>query len=335
MTASNAPFAGWRCGVLILSGILVLGYCAAVRARAAELVDRIVAVVNNDIISLYELETSMGPYAERIKQQGYAEDTEIRMLAKVRENLLGKLINQKLTDQQIERAKIGVGDKEIDKTIERIRSAGGRTEEEFREALAKQGITPKAYRERIKTQLLRAKLVNLEVKSKIVITDDDIRSYYDRHIDTYRGEARYRLRNIIMKVPPLADPSEKSQVHQRMEALLEQLEAGRDFGQLAQAYSESSLAAEGGDLGFFKLKDLSPQLQDAIGGTPAGRYTPILDTEQGLQIFYVQEISREAGKSVEDAAPEIQEKLYQEIVETKFQMWLENLRAASHIKVID
>ena len=101
------------------------------------------------------------------------------------------------------------------------------------------------------------------------------------------------------------------------------------------ALSESELATEGGDLGFFKLESLSPQLQEALKEVSVGGFTPILETDQGYQIFYVQALEVTPGKALKEVAPEIQEKLYAEVVDKKFKSWLEDLRKRSHIKIVD
>ena len=95
-----------------------------------------------------------------------------------------------------------------------------------------------------------------------------------------------------------------------MEDVQEKLEDGQPFELLAKTYSESPLAADGGDLGFFKMEDLSPQLQKALSGINAGEFTPILETDQGYQIFYVQEIEVTPGKSLSEVSAKIQEKLF-------------------------
>ncbi len=154
------------------------GFFMIADVQSAEVVDRIVAVVNDDIILLSELDESFKPYADRIVALSYSVDEERQALFNVREEILNQLIDQKLTDQQIKRSKITVSSGEIDNAIERLKEANFFTDEELREMLSAEGLTLEEYRNRIKDQILRAKLVNFEVKSKIVITKEDIESYY-------------------------------------------------------------------------------------------------------------------------------------------------------------
>ena len=128
--------------------------------------------------------------------------------------------------------------------------------------------------------------------------------------DKYGGEKKYHLRNILMKVFPLAEAQEKLAVKTRMDAVLAKLKAGQSFETMAKNYSVSSTAAEGGDLGLFELESLSPQLQKTIKRMKPGEFTPVLETDQGYQIFFLQEIIETPGKSLEGVSPEIERILF-------------------------
>jgi peptidyl-prolyl cis-trans isomerase SurA len=300
-------------------------------SAAVEYIDRIVAVVNDDIITLSDLNQLLEPYIAQIRTRGYPPEQERRMMFKVREDVLNQLIDEKLTSQEIKKDNIQVSEGEIDAVIERIKESQFLTDEELREQLAKDGLTYEGLRKRMKEQLLRNKLVNLEIKSKIVLTQEDIQTYYDDHPELYGGEVEYHLRNIIMTVSFVAG---EASVREKMNAILEKLKTGEAFETLARQYSESPTAMNGGELGLFKMSSLSPQIQDAIRGLKAGEYTSVLDTDQGYQIFYVDEIKRSPGKPLDQVANEIRDKLYHEIVNRKFESWLKDLRKTSHIKII-
>ncbi|MDI6687398.1 MAG: SurA N-terminal domain-containing protein [Desulfobacterales bacterium] len=311
--------------------ILILGFTAFNMADGTEVVDRIVAVVNDDIIMLSELNQFIKPYSDKIKTLGYPIEQERKMIFKMRDDILSKLIDQKLTDQEIKRFKISVSEKEIDAAVERIKETNYYSDEELRKELAKQGLSIGEHRNNIKEQILRSKLVNLEVKSKVVITSQDVKSYYEAHRDEYCGEKKYRLLNIIMKVPSFADEARKFLIQKKMQAVLEKLKAGEPFEEVAKAYSESSGSF---DIGLFTINELSPQLQEAIKGLGEGEFTSVLDTDYGYQIFYISKVIDIPAKSLEEVTAEIQEKLFREIVDKKFGSWLDDLHKKSHIKII-
>ena len=304
------------------------------KAWGAEVVDRIVATVNDEIILLYDLNQTIKPYVDRIKASNYPYEKERQMLFKIREDALNMLVERKLTDQEIKRYKISVSQQQINNAIEGIKKTTFITDEELREELSRQGLTLEEYRKQIKEQILREKLIGREVKSKIVITSEDIKTYYENHKDVYSGKKKYHLRNIIMKVPQGADETEKLMIFKKIETVLGKLKQGEPFDKLARIYSDSPLASEGGDLGLFKIKELSPQVQEAVKLLKEGEYTPVLDTDQGYQILYVQEIQESPGKTLEESTSEISQKLYKDTVNMKYASWLKDLKSRSHIKII-
>jgi len=319
-----------------LGSLLIYTFSFAIidRAESAEVIDRIVAVVNDDIITHFELQRSLRPYVEKIDGLGYTPEKKHQMLFKVREEILNKLVDEKIEDQEIKHHKITVSEGDIDQTIERIKEANYYTDEDLRAGLAMEGLTMDEYRDRLRKEMLRSRLVNIEVKSKIVITKEDVKSYYDSHRAKYGGEKQYHLRHIIMKVNLFADEAEKLNIKKSMEVVLEKLKEGEPFETVAITYSESPTASEGGDLGLFRLDQLSPNLREAIQGLEAGELTPVLDTDQGYQIFLVEEIVQASGRPLEEVAPEIERILFREVVNKKFQVWLKELRTQSHIKII-
>lgn len=320
----------------VASFVLILMLMATVSSgvEGVEYIDRIVAVVNDDIVTLAELNDLLKPYTSQIQASNYPAQQERKMIFSIREKVLDELIRQRLTDQEIRKANISVSDPEIDSTIERIKEARLFTDEELREALGQRGLSMEKYRSQLKTQILRTKLINLEVKSKIVITEEDITAYYKSHPEIYGGEKKFHLRNIMLKRPLLPDKRAIAAVYQRMETIIEKVKSGESFEKMAMEYSESPLAADGGDLGSFELKALSPQIQDAIKGLGPGECTDVLETDQGYQLFYIDEIITAPGKSIEEVSGDIREKLFNEIVDKKFQSWLEDLREKSHIRMI-
>ena len=328
---------GWIVGLfLLLVCLLVTGFDLGGSGNAfgSETVDRIVAIVIDDIITLSQLNLTVKPWLVNIKKMGYSQEKERQMMFKAREEMLQQLINEKLTDQEIERFKVSVSEKEIDAQIERIKEARFLTQEELKEQLARQGITLENYRERLKKDILRVKLVTREIKSKIVITNEDIKAYYDNHKEEYAGKRKYHLRNIIKQVPVNAADEFKEEMRLKMEQVLKKLEDGQPFEALARMYSDSPIAAEGGDLGVFSLDQLSPEIGDAIIGKGIGEFTSILDTEQGFQIFYIQNIIKSRDTPLEEVSSAIQEKISREIMDAKFGAWVESLRKRSHIKII-
>ena len=317
---------------VVAAAVVLWGTTGAAAPAAAQekiLVNRIVAEVNDDIITLYELNQAAAPYIRRVRSMGRSLEEERQLLYEVREQTLNQLIEHKLTDQEIRRYNITISDEAIDNTIEEIKKRSLMTDQQLRAALQKDGLTMDEYREQVKNKILRSRLVNRQVKSKIVITEEDIRAIYEKNKAEYGGETLYRLRQILV------DPSsDRLQAQQKMETVLLNLEEGAAFADVARQFSDGPTAADGGFLGEFKLDDLSENIRSALKGLQPGSHTSIMETSRGLEVFYVEDIKLVAGKSLEEAAPEIEGKLYDQIVNRKFTNWLAELRERSHIKII-
>jgi peptidyl-prolyl cis-trans isomerase SurA len=303
---------------------------ASVQAEQSELVDRIVAVVNADIVTLYDLNRAFKPFEANIKALQYPPEKERQTLFQVRRDVLNQLIDSELADQQVKRYQISVNQKEIDAAIERLKTARSFTDEQLREGLAAQGLTMEEYRKEIESQILRTKLVNREVKSKIVITREDIKAYYEKHREKYAGDRKYYLWNIFIKTSEY----DKADAMKDMRGIEAKLKQGASFEALVKQLNESSSPAKGTDLGLYRREELSAQLQKVVENLKAGEYSQVLETNFGYQIIYVQDIKETPSKPLEKLEADIKQILYNEYVDNRYQEWLEELRARSYIKII-
>ncbi len=299
-----------------------------------EIVDRIVAVVNNEIVSLAEIKKRVAPYVEKIKKGTYTLTEQDKLIQKVWEEHLDLLINEKLADQEIRRLKIKVSKKQIDQALERFISSNKISMEELRSALADQGRNLEDFREEIKSQILRARLVNREIRSKIVITDEEIEAYYKSHPEEFGAEKKYRLKNIVVAAPRLQIQDEKEGANNQIERIYEKLVAGEPFDALAREYSQAPNAVDGGALGVISANMLAPDIRKAVESLQSGEFTKIIETDQGYQIFYLEAIVSESAAPFEKVKARIEDTLYNQIVNKKYENWLRDLRARAHIKLI-
>lgn len=312
----------------------LVSLCVPMTVGAAEVVDRVVAVVNDDIIRLRDLNQALEPVEKRIRSEDLSDEETLKQLFEARERVLDELIKETLADQQIAEAGVQVDESDVDAAIERIKSRNYYTDEDLRQALQMQGMTMEQYRDEIKNQMLRSQLVNRKIKSKIVITDEDIRSYYEDNPEKYGGTVEYKLRNILLQYPEFGDQEAKAEVKEEMKSVLEELRQGASFEKLARKYSEASNASDGGELGKFALDDLSRDLKPVIRDLEAGEFSNIVETEQGFQIFYVQDIFETPAEPLEKVSDEIENTLYDQRVNEKYDAWIQSLREDAHIRII-
>ncbi len=319
--------------IKVLGWLALLGLVFCLPAKA-EVVDRIIAIVNDDIILQSEYEAFVKPIEKRIRQQVLPEEKQHKLIRQMRVQVLDQLIDKKLAEQQIKKLNIVVSEQEIDNSLERIKQANFYTDEELLQILEQDGVTLQQYREEIKSQIERARLVSYEVRSKIVITDDDIKRYYEQNKDKYGGKVRLHLRHILMVVPPGADSYEQDQVLKRMQRVHRKLLQGEQFQELARLYSESPVAAEGGDLGLIDPQNLDESIKKAIESLKEGEFSSVLKTDQGYQIFYLEKRVTTDRKTLDMVRDEIRRTLYNRIVDKKYKQWLKELKARSHIHIL-
>jgi peptidyl-prolyl cis-trans isomerase SurA len=296
----------------------------------AEVVDRIVAIVNDDVITLSELEEAVSSIADQI--QPAARNPE--QIQEMRREVLDRMIQRKLTEQQGEALGVSVSDREVEQQIERIKESEFLTESALAEVLEAEGYTLEEYKKRIKHRLLGIKLINREVKSKVAITDDEIRAYYEEHKADYAGEKQYHLRTILVRMPAWEEEDGEPTAQDKIEEIAIRLRAGAPFEEIARQYSEDVTAETGGDIGWFSIDELTEELRETVRWMEEGEISPVLQTDQGYQILKLEAIRGKAGKTLEEAKPEIQEKIYRQMVEERYEAWLEDLRKEAYIKIM-
>jgi len=308
-----------RIGIFIWALVLFFGTSIHIRA---EVVDRIVAVVNNDIITLSELNKAIEPYKAKLEAAQTTAEQKKQLLSKLQSDILKQLVDASLTKQEAAKFKIEVTEKEVDNAINNFKKANNLTDITLERGLAAEGLTMDDYRKRMKDQILQSLLVNQAVRSKIIVTDADIKAYYEENQDKFYGIRKYQLRNILT--------STKGD----MDRVVSRLEQGVDFQDLAKEYSIGSNASEGGDLGIFDIQSFSSEIKTALENIDKGEYTSVINTGGAFQIIYVEDVIKEGNQSLEEAEPKIREILFRSLGEKQFTDWLEKLKKNAHIKLM-
>lgn len=157
-------------------------------AVSAEIVDRIIAVVNDELITYTMLNETFQPYEKRIKAQNFSFSKEMEIRFKFRERVINQMIDEKITEQEVKRLGIRIESNEVEAAIERTKSMNSLTDEDLRRTLKKEGVTMEMYKKNIRSELLRTRLIQYEVKSKIIITDGEVASHYKANMSEYEDK---------------------------------------------------------------------------------------------------------------------------------------------------
>jgi peptidyl-prolyl cis-trans isomerase SurA len=320
-------------GLWVIAVAAGLAPAGAVAAEAS-VVDRIVAVVNEDIITVYDMEMLLRPMVQNIKTQGLSPERERQTVSKLREEMLDNLINAKLTEQEVKRYKIDVTDEEVDNHIRQLKQRRSLSDEDLKAGLAQEGLTLEEYRKEVKLQFQRSKLVNREVRSRVVITQAEIKDYYEKNKSKYGGGKTYYLWNLFVRLPLNPVPSDRQAAKALLQEALTEVTRGRSFKELVRLNADGAKGIQGSELGSFRIEELTPQLRDVVQGMKPGQVSPITESDFGYQVVFVQEISETAGKPLAEVEGEIQDILFRERVDSRFAAWLADLRKKSYIKIM-
>jgi len=298
----------------------------------ADICNRIVAFVNNDIITSYELENRMqklvGTPLDQFKEkdpQGYSD---------ARRQILNMLIDEKIAQERIKELGINISAKEIDQAIERLKEDNHWTHEDLLLRLKDQKLSLYEYKEAMKTELERVRLINHEVKSKIIVRDEDIGEYYKRHQDEFSSPSRVRLSAIFIKAASDSGGGETKSARESAKEILSRLKAGEDFSELARAFSQGPGASNGGDLGFFKVSQLDKELQEVVTEISEGGISEPIPRAGGLQIIKITQKEKGGTRNLQEVRDAIFNRLYKEEVNRRYVKWLGELRKKAYTKII-
>ena len=299
---------------------------------AAEVCNRLVAVVNNDVITLYELNNRMkemtGVPVEELMQKNEA------MYREARQKILELLIDEKIAQAKIKELRIQVSDKQVDNFIEKMKRDNQLTQEDLVAGLEKEGLSYEKYRERIRRDIERSQLIEYEVRSKIIIRDEAIQKYYEEHKGTFGVAEKVHLAGIFLMRRNMKSEEEMRELYRKAQDISAKLKAGADFGQMAGTYSEGPGAKQGGDLGQFTVEHLEAGLKSVVEALPEGGVSDPLVRPNGIQIIKV--VKKQTGKirSLEEMKEAIFEILYREEVNRRYQIWIKELRDSAYTRVI-
>lgn len=297
---------------------------------SGELLNRIVAVVNDDVILLDEVDEATSPLLKRLPADLPAAELAQRK-ARLRRQVLDSLVADKLLEQQVKILNLEVSPRELDKIIDNMRAQNNMTEAQFKAALAGQGLSMDAYREGMRKQLLKMKIINLKVRSKVKVSDQDIKGRYQQQRADAARDVRYRVRHMVFLVPEGASADVDAAAKKRAIDARARVLTGEDFASLATQLSEGPSAPKGGDLGYFKPGDMVPAFESAALALKINQVSAPVRTPFGWHI--IQMVDKKQGElgSIKEVKDSLREKLYQEEVEVAFQRYVQTLKKEAYI----
>ena len=300
----------------------------------AEVVDRVIAIVNDDVITFSDLNREGAALFRRITQEAPPEQVEGTLL-KAREEILSGLIDKLIVAQRAKKMGISVGNPEVDSAIKNIIERNKTTPEKFWQQLTLMGTNEQDYRELIRSQILQDRLIDYEIRSRVVVNEERIHEYYEKNYSQKMKEDAYHVLQMgfVWKEDSRAA---KEDARRRAEEARQQALAGQDFRTLARQSSDLPSAKDGGDIGVFKKSEMAAYMKASILGLQVGQISAIQETPVGYQFFKLLSDKGDVGlqASYETVKEQIRQRLYEETLNSQFQKWVKELRDQAYIKKI-
>lgn len=284
---------------------------------ATEVIDRIVAIVNDDIITL----SDFNKYIVSLPKQ----TVEIN-----KDQALNDLVEQMILTQEAAKLGITVTDAEIDRSIENVKGRLDMSDEQMNEMLTKQNLTTEQFRNQWRLQILSGKLVSTLVKGRIAVTDEEIKDLYKQYYGEIENADEVEIAHILISF----DASEEQQALQKANKVAELAKSGSNFSKLVSEYSDDTFSKDKeGVLGYFKKGELVSELEDVVSVTEVGKTSGPVKTISGFHIIKVLDRNTLDESSVDQYREQLRQEIYKQKVTEELEKYIAGIRENAYIEI--
>ncbi|MBI3783852.1 MAG: peptidylprolyl isomerase [Deltaproteobacteria bacterium] len=302
------------------TGLLAL--CLLVTSARAEIIDKILATVDGDPVTLYEL------------HQFQQKDIRARQSSPGSEDSLKALITDKVVQREVTDVGVIVRDEDVERYIEGIRERNKINEEQLKEALNAQGLTMEAYRKQVREDLQRQQLIAREIRGKVNVTPEEVERYYKEHISDYSTSERVQVAHILFALPADTSSDQVVAITAKAEEVRGRIVKGADFAEMAKQYSEDRSGQEGGSLGWFAKGEMLEPMEQAALKLKVGEVSQPVRTRLGIHLVKLEAKEGAGAKPLTEVSEQIKQQLYSEALEGRFEKWLtEDLYKRHHVEI--
>lgn len=320
--------------LVALSPLLLALAAPAPSTPPAQVLDRVAAVVEGEVVTYSELVDRAGPEYSRalLLPRGEQQD---RARSQALKAAFDQVVAERLFDAEAKTLQAEASDAQVDAAIAEIRQRNRFTDDaQFEQALREQGFTLDSFRRAVKRDLETYQILNLKVRSRVKVSDEDVQNYYQSHPREFAGEEQVKVRHILLALSSGATAAQEAAVRQKGEAVLERaLRPGTDFAALAKEVSQGPSAAEGGDLGWLRRGTIQAELERAAFALQAGQVSGLVKTRTGFHILKVEERRIGGEKPLSEVKDQIRDRLINQQLETYRKQYVADLRRDAHIEV--
>jgi len=313
---------------LLLAALLL----SATPEPTGQVVNRVAAVVNGDIVTLLDLEEKAGAELRRLEAEpeGPARhQARARLLRTAFEALLA----EKLLDGQVKELGLEVSDAEVSAVIEDTKKRYQLDDEALDRALLGEGLTRPLYRAKVKRDLESFRILSLKVRSRIAVSEEDLRNHYQQHLADYTSGQEIRVRHVFLVLPASAPPAEEARVRERAQKALQRIRAGEDFAKVAREVSQGPSASEGGDLGWLRRGVVQAEVEKAAFALETGQASDLVRTKTGFQILKVEERRGGQARPFDEVKDEIRDRLTNDQADSARQQYVAELKKEAFVEL--
>lgn len=313
-----------------ITAILVLAlFCTPVMATDQKPAGDKVAVVNGVAISRAQFDKELDVHLQRVARQGQQIPDE--QMATLKKEILEGLIEREVLYQESQKVGIKIPDQKVDDQLAGIKKRFP-TEEEFKKALASMNLTEAEVRSQIQRGLAIRELIDQKVANKIVITDEETKTYYTANPQLFKQPEQVKASHILIKVEPAADDATKAAAREKIKEIQQKLKDGGDFAELAKEYSEGPSGPRGGDLGNFRRGQMVPPFEKAAFSMQVNEVSDLVETRFGYHLIKVYEKIPEQTLAYADVKDKIAQRLKQEKIEEDATLYVDNLKKDAKVE---
>jgi parvulin-like peptidyl-prolyl isomerase len=271
--------------------------------------------------------------AEQLRQR-YRGEILQEKTRELYQSTLRPLIDLQLQLAQAKKLNLQASEEDVNFHMERLKEDNRLSDAQLQDMLQSRGMTMESYRKQIRESLLVSKVVNVEVRSRLVVLETELQEAYEQRQSQYRVAGELTVSHILFLVPEDAAAEQEERAKAKAAEVLRQLRSGKDFAALAREYSEGPSAERDGLLGTFSTGELLPGFEEAVAGLQPGGISDLVRTQVGWHIIRLE--SRQAGghRPFEEVREELRAELSRTKTEKKYMEWLESLRQQSYIKIL-
>lgn len=300
----------------------------SVASDAAVLLDRVVAVVNKEVITWSELYKMMeNEAADQVR--ALKEEERLKIFKASEAAFLEKLIDIKLQIQEARRLGLDVTTEEVTEAVENIKKKYSLTDNALEESLKKEGLSFEEYKKRLSEQIVISKVVSQQIRNKVVVSEEEVKKYMEANKESFTDGETFKIKQIFLGRPK--DDADIKVIEDRASIIIQRLKAGEDFSILAEEYSEDPSGKLGGDLGFIKKSQMAKEFIDALNSMKVGEFSNPFWTEKGLHIIKLEE--KVAAQSTDEARESALKQLTESQFSERYKSWIKGLREKAYIVI--